>query len=738
MMCLLFAMWWLYPLLVDGSTLEISGFHTISSTLLTAADAKHIPIQLTLSDDTWDEKKLDQLKRAIIPLDNDTFGMGQCYNDIINTTTVDLNDPVNTIVRLYLGYAMLYDPSGDERITIGKVGFATMSKLEPTVTTTNSVFTILAAHPQPGPGISFVGGFLDDFRQPNFDIPIAEFITKNFTIFLDIVDRRNEWALNVTNSFVIKPYQLLSNQFTKLYAANNKNFLLERVSDTRLSIFIPRQPMFGFVEESIVLVFARTSLKITPRVDVIPIFVNFVVEDPKKLDALKQVGQALSVTSINGASMTQAGKMSLLSDVGEKCPTDEEDEIDFVSSPVGLSFGDEKNVRLHLGAIGGNAMIVTGFLVLHVLAVVVKANMSSIPRTEAMAAVKFPGVSLLVILFFYQSLATSSLYLIAYDESIGDKIIGGVVMCLLLGVLVALYLKLNKQFRARWVAIEKDPNAPKPGVIFNAISQFTKCDSDWEDDTVQKNSKDGVTRNSTTTDPAQGFCRQYKVLFDAFRGGRQWFLLVDVSLLIPMAMVGAFHPTTSLECRNVKVLMCTLFGVYFIVAMVLQPCSTKLDSSFLLLTSLLQLTTAVLDTLAVVKHSNAYVDVSSSMILINGCFVAIKTIFDLVMKAYDIFWAKVNAGKVMGSEKFQGTKVASLTMEKDDPLNKELLATDFSVSVKLQNQKSSTFSGIEMTELPLLPSMSMSLAKPSLPKFGDPFAPKENSIPRAPKFDLKL
>ena len=173
------------------------------------------------------------------------------------------------------------------------------------------------------------------------------------------------------------------------------------------------------------------------------------------------------------------------------------------------------------------------------------------------SAMRYPTFSVLVVLFFFQSVMTSAFYVIVNSDDIGTTLVGVAFLILYLCMNLLIYSKVvGKGFEAEWqdreiAVIEGDGVIPKLKRFWLMLSGSGGA---WID----------KVENS-------GFKRRYSIFFANFRKDREWFVLVDTGFLTLFALIGAFEPETSTACIVSSGCLTFVFLMYIIVFVYLRP-----------------------------------------------------------------------------------------------------------------------------------------------------------------------
>ena len=342
---------------------------------------------------------------------------------------------------------------------------------------------------------------------------------------------------------------------------------------------------------------------------------------------LQSISSVLSMATCAPMGVTQAGKISLFMR-STNCPSGDEVDVDATSSPTQETIGKEFSVRIHLGALVWNyVFVISGFGVHFLICVIMYLNSKYVlhpvqPFMSVMAACRFPQYSSFVLLFFYQSLFTSGIFIMTTSENAWVVVIGVAALLFLVIILILLCrMTIGKGFAAIWLEPSKedvDGRALAASTGYKAwYHSFTECDGKWIDKEEQS-----------------GFCRKYRIFFGDYVPGRQWFICVDTGFLMAFGVLGGINATSDSVCYTVSWGVAVLFLGYLIALLALKPFNTRLNAYFFILMTVLQLGTAILCVLIdhdVVEGSGP----KSALILGCSALMIFKTLCDLGVGAID-------------------------------------------------------------------------------------------------------
>eukprot|EP00759_Apiculatamorpha_spiralis_P019708 PhF_6_TR25509/c0_g1_i3/m.35590 len=351
---------------------------------------------------------------------------------------------------------------------------------------------------------------------------------------------------------------------------------------------------------------------------------------------------ASSLTVASAAGATQAGKTSMLIRM-MICPDPNEVTLDFMSSPVAENIGDEFNVRVYLGALVENTYISVAVVFCHFGSAVLWAckrwymEGSTEPFHVFLTNVRFPSLSLVAFMFFYQTQVTASLYIVVNSKNSGHRVLAAVLGVFWVGLVLGLtgYTILFR-FKAEWRDI-KDHEADKDenidNVVLQSLANAINTHGKWVDAKVLGES-------------SSGFCRRYRSLFEDFVPGRHWFTAVDVGFVTLLGVVASYEMETFTECVVLNITVTTIFLAYLVIAIWLRPYNNKLGWYFFLGSGMFQFLAAIQIVFAILLDQES--TITSGVlpcILINSIILLLKLMIQVVLML-NIVYRKVTGSYI--------------------------------------------------------------------------------------------
>ena len=210
--------------------------------------------------------------------------------------------------------------------------------------------------------------------------------------------------------------------------------------------------------------------------------------------------------------------------------------LDWTSHPTGLSLGSNPLFAEHMGAIVGNAAIMGGFFVLHGVATAAYGSAKHLSFSDAASTLEFPSRGITVIMYFFQPVVTSSLFVTYYADDVGARVLGVVTLLAALCFIGAVaWVTLGSMFTAVWVPLnpnESDNVKRAPSLVSRIVHYATKADGKWTDKTGSK-----------------GFCKRHGMYFKDYVGSYQGYLLAELGISVSLAVLDFQMITSITHCR---------------------------------------------------------------------------------------------------------------------------------------------------------------------------------------------
>ncbi|CUF31274.1 GP46-like surface antigen, putative [Bodo saltans] len=202
----------------------------------------------------------------------------------------------------------------------------------------------------------------------------------------------------------------------------------------------------------------------------------------------------------------------------------------------------------------------------------------------ASARLRLPGLFFVLIALFLQPIVTSSMQLLAYGDASVDDVIGvcGVVVTVTLVATIARVVDPRRdKFRGVARDVDEEKLHHRRGRL-RSKNRFTRCRATVEARWVALHEESNEWRARDEVHDHL-FVERYGFLFESCREARHWWVLVEMSATIVLAVVGGVVPPTSVSCVGMAWFALCLCVVLLAACVVARPMSSVLESGVVVL-----------------------------------------------------------------------------------------------------------------------------------------------------------
>eukprot|EP01065_Artemidia_motanka_P015296 TRINITY_DN1915_c0_g1_i1.p1 TRINITY_DN1915_c0_g1~~TRINITY_DN1915_c0_g1_i1.p1 ORF type:complete len:1128 (+),score=167.52 TRINITY_DN1915_c0_g1_i1:52-3384(+) len=328
--------------------------------------------------------------------------------------------------------------------------------------------------------------------------------------------------------------------------------------------------------------------------------------------------------AVGVAAGPSAGTLAVIANAD--CRTDEDDsdevkELDWELHPLGFAVGSSRH-QYYVGAIIGNALLTFGFALLLTLLVSALSCRVKDSAAKTAASFKYPGINMIVIMFVLPGFSLASAQLLFNSEEVGLRILGGFLLVVFLSLPGFLYWSVLRQARFNAVCLPDETLLQMSGA--RKMMQVWFCGPNvW-----------------VTKDESQNafFAERWSVCFDAYSGGRHWFVVLEMSSMLAVSVLSAWRPGEGPACDARNGLVILALGLLFLGIAVLRPfiCAFEmLVNGFVALATFLAVVL-----LAVAMADNEAPDwvTDLAVFFLFACcaVVVLKGIMDIATEVYDL------------------------------------------------------------------------------------------------------
>ncbi|KAJ9457175.1 hypothetical protein DIPPA_35266 [Diplonema papillatum] len=330
----------------------------------------------------------------------------------------------------------------------------------------------------------------------------------------------------------------------------------------------------------------------------------------KAVEVSSNVAAVASVLAVNPTTAIGAGRLSII--VGP-CTADPDVRLPQTVSVTQLEFSGPNGQ--HLGCVVGNGGLLLGVTVVHVvasrlLAMNVGAKGGSTPLVAAQALLRFPAMTIFVLMFLFQGLTSCGASLLLYGADSSQQMIGAAAVLVTLSYPI-INLRLSYHVPQNCTCLD---DYTTPGWLAFIIGR-----AEWVDVRL------GLF-----------FVNRFGSAFINYTFNSAYFATLDLALSFCIGFVDGIRAATLQQCGHKRMAMFVLFFVFFVLIAWSQPYRRVRDN--LSEAGVAVLTCTGLITLAVSYYQNTEepwtIDFASRCFAVAGGLLLLKSILDLLTLLY--------------------------------------------------------------------------------------------------------
>lgn len=312
---------------------------------------------------------------------------------------------------------------------------------------------------------------------------------------------------------------------------------------------------------------------------------------------------AIAASPSAAASIAQMGVIGKVS----SCDPRVNESLDFYQSPIPLAImlsdADDKTVQYHVGAFVVNAVIILlmalfSLLVggLHYNIVTRRGFRNAVQhRLPTVRDALGPGALALGVLSFGQALTSSAVSVFARGSA-AARAFAAVVLCALVFVVLVFWWTICRKtrFGATWrdaaelkAAQDADGEKEASANLLDFAEKKVRAPyGEWFDvPALQMHSADPQEaakllgpRELREALPTM-FVRRWSPVFDAYHGGRQWFVVIEFGTVLLLGVCDGLLSDLSVSCENSGWAVIAILGAYAVAHIALRPMATRIDTA---------------------------------------------------------------------------------------------------------------------------------------------------------------
>ena len=146
------------------------------------------------------------------------------------------------------------------------------------------------------------------------------------------------------------------------------------------------------------------------------------------------------------------------------------------------------------------------------------------------------------------------------------------------------------------------------------------------------------------------FVEQYGVVFESYKEGRTWWVIIEVSTIICVGLLSSWHPSSPQECNSRNGIFTALFGVFFLLLLFIRPYASMFDAVLMGAVAGLMFVAVLMMTIGIaneVPATSALYVMAGVLLLVTTILTFIKAAFDIVAYGTDIWVGRKSGAREM-------------------------------------------------------------------------------------------
>lgn len=307
-----------------------------------------------------------------------------------------------------------------------------------------------------------------------------------------------------------------------------------------------------------------------------------------------------------------------------------------------------------------NPLIILAIGALHLLAAAAFSIGAKIPLRQGCASVYFPNLLFIPLMFFMQETITAVFVVLLHGEAAVARTIAGSTLVFWASAWALIFFRVFR-INAVFVSFGQVPmQLSRRQRLVAALRWFFNGSGEWIDKETAPQAPPGnssaallerpltaggeglpaylryLEASSEKNDPTGagesdiadtvGFCNRFGSMFDAYRPGATWFVVVDCLVVLLTGILMAIRPEAG-ACRSISASITGVIAVYLGLLVVIRPFFVPFRQVVFVVATALQLVSALALALPVVgvEQVGAMADILSMF------FVVFSTIVDLLL-----------------------------------------------------------------------------------------------------------
>eukprot|EP00754_Rhynchopus_humris_P013670 Rhum_TRINITY_DN14340_c17_g1::Rhum_TRINITY_DN14340_c17_g1_i1::g.83640::m.83640 len=339
------------------------------------------------------------------------------------------------------------------------------------------------------------------------------------------------------------------------------------------------------------------------------------------------------------------GRFAVL--VGLKCEVDDIDlehaaPLDFEFSPTRLALGGQGyEQRYFLGAVVGNTALVVGFFLANYAVAYGLRACFGLSFENAVFFSRVPGLTYIAILYLMMGTALSGANLLFFSSGNPVSVVAGLLAlgyCVAVPVLMWTRLLRPAVFHG---VLQPDARLDPTTAAASPTGKQVKVLTGW-----RRGAYEFVFGPCVWVRKEGGpdfFVEQYGMFFEQYRGGYQWFSIVELTQAIVLALTSVLKPTTPTTCTVRNVWLTLVLLAFFVSVVRWKPFNSRLDQLVASAMTGMMFLAVLLMSVTLLMHGNPesvskyFLSGSGFLLFCSAGLALMKGIYDIALYALDIF-----------------------------------------------------------------------------------------------------
>ena len=149
------------------------------------------------------------------------------------------------------------------------------------------------------------------------------------------------------------------------------------------------------------------------------------------------------------------------------------------------------------------------------------------------------------------------------------------------------------------------------------------------------------------------FVEQYGVVFESYKEGRTWWVIVECAIMVAIGVLSIWQPGSPGECNTRNGIFTAVFGLFFILLLVVRPYLSLFDAVMMGLIAGLMFVAVLLMTIGIggeIAGDSAIYSAAGVLLLVTTVLTAVKAVFDILVYGTDIWMGRKSGARDMNRQ----------------------------------------------------------------------------------------